>query len=108
MTLFRRMAGALLAAIFINGLMIATSVAPAQAEIISREQLRLRMLDVCVYQEYRRKNKPDSAVRRCQCASKKASKNVGDSDLNVSRWSSSRGITSGQKSALLAELRGCS
>ncbi len=78
----------------------------AQAETLTREQVRLRLLDHCVYDQTRLRHDPDTLVKRCQCASKTASDRLQDGELVTPTWSDDR-ITDIQKSAMRTALRGC-
>jgi hypothetical protein len=45
--------------------------AGAQAQPLSSEEVRLRILDDCVYSEWRRPEGRDTAATRCRCAARR-------------------------------------
>ncbi len=86
--------------------LIASFVGAGGASAASTEELRIRMVDSCVYDEWKHPRRRDKAATRCKCAAKKAIKTLSKPEIADSPYFGD-GLTSSQDSALGTAMKSC-
>lgn len=95
------------AAFWMSLAVVATMIAGAsQGLAASSDEVRVRMVDKCVYAEWKYPGRRDKAASRCKCAAKNAIKSLSKAELADSPYFGD-GLTSTQSSALNAAMKSC-
>ena len=96
----RALADCLMAAlILVSSAAIAANKEPPRVPI-SRDKVRLILLDNCVMDEWRSRNVKDRIADQCKCASAKVARQLSDADIKVFRDKLPRNATPVWQSAM--------
>ncbi|MCW2309178.1 hypothetical protein [Rhodobium gokarnense] len=77
-----------------------------EARAAGREDLRVKMVDECVFDLWKRPDQRESAATRCKCAASSAVKTLSAADIADEPFFGD-GLTSTQSDALKASLQSC-
>lgn len=87
--------------------MVAFYVFTGGAMAAGKDELRVKMVDSCVYDEWKHPRRRDKAATRCKCAAQKAIKTLSKDEIADTPYFGD-GLTSSQESALDAAMKTCS